>query len=146
MSRSGRVPEGLRDAGPGRVLMATCQAATALDEACDILGGEHVLQLGGHRVDLARLKADLADRGFARVLCEGGPHLLRDLLIEEVLDELDTTVVPRLVAGGRTPGSPTARPSTYPSSWRCFSRRSTRCSGGGSSVVTIEHSVFTGET
>jgi riboflavin biosynthesis pyrimidine reductase len=99
VSRSGRVPRALRDAGPGRVLMATCRAAPGLVEARGILGDEHVLVLGGHRVDLTRLRTELAARGFAHVLCEGGPHLLRDLLDQGVIDELDTTVVPRLVAG-----------------------------------------------
>jgi riboflavin biosynthesis pyrimidine reductase len=99
VSRSGRVPERLRDAGPGRVLMATCRAAIGLAEARAILGHDHVLELGGHRVDLAELKRRLADRGFTDMLCEGGPHLFRDLLDQGVLDELDATVVPRLVGG-----------------------------------------------
>ena len=33
------------------------------------------------------------------LLCEGGPHLLRDLLDQGALDELDKTLVPRLVGG-----------------------------------------------
>ena len=64
-----------------------------------MLGADNVLVLGGHRVDLAELKARLAERGLAHLLCEGGPHLLRDLLDQGVLDEMDATVVPRLVAG-----------------------------------------------
>ena len=99
VSRSGRVPEGLRAAAPGRVLLATCRAADALDEARDVLGADNVLVLGGHRVDLAELKARLTERGLTHLLCEGGPHLLRDLLDQGVLDEMDATVVPRLVAG-----------------------------------------------
>ena len=51
------------------------------------------------RVDLSLLKQVLADRGWGHVLCEGGPHLLRDLLAAGAADELCTTVVPRLVAG-----------------------------------------------
>jgi riboflavin biosynthesis pyrimidine reductase len=99
VSRSGRVPDGLRDAEPGRVLLATCRAAGALDDARAVLGADNVLVLGGHRVDLAELKVRLHDRGFTNLLCEGGPHLLRDLLDQGVLDEMDATVVPRLVAG-----------------------------------------------
>jgi len=99
ISRSGRVPERLRDAEPGRVLLATCQAATGLDQARDQLGQDHVLVMGGHRVDLAELKARLVERGWQQPLCEGGPHVLRDLVDQGVLDELDATVVPRLVGG-----------------------------------------------
>jgi riboflavin biosynthesis pyrimidine reductase len=99
VSRRGQVPERLRDAAPGRVLLATCSAAEGLDDARDVLGDEHVLVLGGHRVDLARLREELAERGLVELLCEGGPHLLRDLLDQGVLDELCQTVVPRLVGG-----------------------------------------------
>ena len=100
ISRSGRVPARLRDAEPGRVLLATCQAAAGLDRARDQLGADHVLVMGGHRVDLAELKQRLVDRGWRHLLCEGGPHLLRDLVDQGILDELDATVVPRLVGGG----------------------------------------------
>lgn len=99
ISRSGRVPARLRDVEPGRVLLATCQTATGLDRARDQLGDDHVLVMGGHRVDLAELKRRLVDRGWRHLLCEGGPHVLRDLLDQGVLDELDATVVPRLVGG-----------------------------------------------
>ena len=99
VSRSGQVPEKLRDAEPGRVILATCSHAAGLAEAREILGGEHVLVLGSHRVDLAALKAALVDRGYVDLLCEGGPHLLRDLLDQGVADELCCTLVPRLVAG-----------------------------------------------
>ena len=99
VSRSGRVPEALRDAEPGRVLLATCSHASGLDEARAILGDAQVLVLGSHRVDLAQLKRELVDRGFREILCEGGPHLLRDLLDQGVADEVACTFVPRLVSG-----------------------------------------------
>ena len=99
VSRSGRVPEALRDAEPGRVLLATCSHAPGLEEARAILGDAHVLVLGSHRVDLAQLKQALVDRGFREILCEGGPHLLRDLLDQGVADEVACTFVPRLVSG-----------------------------------------------
>jgi riboflavin biosynthesis pyrimidine reductase len=99
VSRRGEVPERLRSAEPGQVLMATCASSDRLEETRDLLGAEHVLVLGSHRVDLARLRAELAERGLAQLLGEGGPHLLRDLLDEGVVDELCATVVPRLVGG-----------------------------------------------
>lgn len=99
VSRTGRVPELLRDAPPGGVLLATTEYAEHLAEARALLGVEQVLVLGSHRVDLARLKETLVDRGLRHLLCEGGPHLLRDLLDQGVADELTATIVPRLVAG-----------------------------------------------
>jgi riboflavin biosynthesis pyrimidine reductase len=99
VSRSGSVPEKMRGADPGRVLLATVSVAAGLEDARDVLGAGNVLVLGSHRVDLAALKQALVDRGFADILCEGGPHLLRDLLHQGVADELDCTFVPRMVAG-----------------------------------------------
>ena len=93
VSRRGQLPPRLRDAEPGSVLMATCAAAEHLDETRALLGDEQVLVLGQHRVDLAELKRTLADRGLVSLLSEGGPHLLRDLLAEGAVDELDLTVV-----------------------------------------------------
>jgi riboflavin biosynthesis pyrimidine reductase len=99
VSRSGRVPEKLRGVDPGRVILATCQHAPELAEARELLPSEDVLLLGSHRVDLSALRKRLEERGFKNILCEGGPHLLRDLLDQGVVDELDATVVPRLVSG-----------------------------------------------
>ena len=99
VSRSGEVPGTLRGAPPGSVLLATCAGAERLGEARELLGEQHVLVLGSHRVDLPLLKEVLADRGWTQVLSEGGPHLLRDLLASGAADELCATVVPRLVAG-----------------------------------------------
>ena len=121
VSRSGRVPEGLRAAAPGRVLLATCRAADALDEAREMLGADNVLVLGGHRVDLAELKARLAERGFAHLLCEGGPHLLRDLLDQGRRRARRDASYPAS-SPACIPASPTVRRSTYRSrcrpSWR----------------------------
>jgi riboflavin biosynthesis pyrimidine reductase len=99
VSRSGNVPEKMRAAEKGRVLLATVGVAPGLDAARDLVGDDNVLVLGSHRVDLAALKRALVDRGFRDILCEGGPHLLRDLLDQGVADEVDCTFVPRMVAG-----------------------------------------------
>jgi riboflavin biosynthesis pyrimidine reductase len=99
VSRSGSVPVTQRSAAPGKVLMATVSTAPHLAEAQEIVGKENVLVLGSHRVDLARMRDELVLRGFRHLLSEGGPHLLRDLLDQGVADELDMTVVPRVVGG-----------------------------------------------
>lgn len=99
LSRRAEVPELLRDAPAGSVLMATRSHAERIDEAREILGAQHVLELGSYAVDLSLLKQVLADRGWVDVLCEGGPHLLRDLVASGVADELCATIVPQLVGG-----------------------------------------------
>jgi riboflavin biosynthesis pyrimidine reductase len=99
VSRLGEVPARLRDAPAGSVLMATCAAAEHLEETRTILGDDQVMVLGQHRVDLAELKSTLAGRGLTSLLSEGGPQLFRGLLAEGVVDELDLTVVPRLLGG-----------------------------------------------
>lgn len=99
VSRSGSVPEKMRDAAPGQVLLATVGVAAGLGAARNLLGDDHVMVLGSHRVDLAALKTELAGRGWPSILSEGGPHLLRDLIDQGATDELNATLVPRLVAG-----------------------------------------------
>jgi riboflavin biosynthesis pyrimidine reductase len=100
VSRSGLVPPTQRSADRGQVLMATVSTAPYLEEARQVLGNDHVMVLGSHRVDLARMKDELVLRGFRHLLSEGGPHLLRDLLDQGVADELDATIIPRVVGGG----------------------------------------------
>ncbi len=102
VSLSGEVPDSLRGAELGRVLMATCASAPGLSEACSLLGADHVLELGEDKVDLVALKQALAERGFKDMLCEGGPHLFDGLLIAGVADELCASQVPTLVGGTHT--------------------------------------------
>jgi riboflavin biosynthesis pyrimidine reductase len=99
VTRTGAVPPTQLHAERGQVLMATVSTAPYLEDARQALGNENVLVLGSHRVDLARLKDELVLRGYRHLLSEGGPHLLRDLLDQGVADELDATIVPRIVGG-----------------------------------------------
>ena len=99
VSRSADVPPTLRDAPRGRVLMATVASADGLADARGQLGDDNVLVLGEEEIDLPGLKAELAGRGWADQLCEGGPSLFADLLAAGVVDELCWTVVPRLTGG-----------------------------------------------
>lgn len=99
VSRSGDLPPTLRDAPRGRVLMATVASADGLAEVREQLGEDNVLVLGEDEIDLVALKQQLADRGWAEQLCEGGPSLFADLLAAGVVDELCWTIVPRLTGG-----------------------------------------------
>lgn len=99
VSHRGLVPEQLRDAPPGTVLLVTCADSLGLEECRSTLGSEHVIVVGESRVDLVAMRDALVARGFRNLLCEGGPHLLRDLLEAGVVDELDLTWVPRTIGG-----------------------------------------------
>jgi len=58
-----------------------------------------VVVAGEDTVDLAVALRALKDRGLTRVLCEGGPRLLGDVVAAGLLDELCLTVSPVLVGG-----------------------------------------------
>ncbi len=84
--------------------------------------GVEVLELGDDEVDLAGLVDELAGRGLPRLLCEGGPHLHRDLLAAGLVDELSLTLAPvvvggdgpRTTTGDELPGTPGLRPAVRP--------------------------------
>lgn len=103
VTRSGRVPEGLRTPteGRGQGLLVTCEAAgpRALDRARSVLGAESVLVCGADTVDLPAAVDALAERGLTRLLVEGGPSLLGTALEAGIVDELAVTVVPTVVGG-----------------------------------------------
>lgn len=102
VSRSGEVPERLQAAASGSVLLGTTAQSPGLDRARELLGTDNVIVTGEGEVDLSALKTELAERGFADMLCEGGPHLFDAMVQAGVVDELCLTQVPRLVGGRRT--------------------------------------------
>ncbi|PUA81511.1 dihydrofolate reductase family protein [Nocardioides currus] len=99
VSRKAEVPEKLREAPYGRILMATVASAEHLDATRSLLGEENTLVLGDDEIDFAALKSTLADRGWVDQLCEGGPQLFGTMVEAGVVDELCHTVVPRLLGG-----------------------------------------------
>jgi riboflavin biosynthesis pyrimidine reductase len=99
VSHQGHVPEALRDATPGTVLLATCAASPGLDDARALLGAQNVIVAGEAEVDLPAVKQALVDRGWTNLLSEGGPSLLRALVASGAADELTLTWVPRLIGG-----------------------------------------------
>ncbi len=98
VSRRGHVPDALRDAPRGSVLLATVLGAEGLAASRAALGEDQVV-VTGTEVDLAALRRALAERGLTSVLSEGGPSLFADLAAAGVLDEVCLTVVPQLVGG-----------------------------------------------
>jgi riboflavin biosynthesis pyrimidine reductase len=74
--------------------VSAASAPSALRDVIDIVG------CGDDTVELPRVIADLKDRGLGRILCEGGPALLGELIAAGLLDELLLTLVPSLLGGG----------------------------------------------
>ncbi|MEO9139231.1 MAG: dihydrofolate reductase family protein [Jatrophihabitans sp.] len=59
-----------------------------------------VVDCGDQVIDSVLVRQALVERGLTRILCEGGPTVLNDLIREGVVDELCVTLAPTLVGGG----------------------------------------------
>lgn len=81
-------------------LLVTCAAADPDRRAALVAAGVDVLVCGDDDVDLGAAVDQLADRGLAQVLCEGGPALFTAALAAGLVDELDLSIAPLLVGGG----------------------------------------------
>jgi riboflavin biosynthesis pyrimidine reductase len=57
----------------------------------------------GKRLDLAKAIVELRARGLEVLLCEGGPHVMGQLLEAELLDEVFLTVSPVMAGRGKEP-------------------------------------------
>lgn len=90
VTRSGQLPERALS-GPLLVIAP---------DSADVPAGVEVLRAGATGVDLPNAIAQLHARGLSRLLCEGGPSLLRDLLTGGLVDELCLTCVPALLGSG----------------------------------------------
>lgn len=62
--------------------------------------GAEVTVVGAEWVQPTPLLAELDRRGLRRVLCEGGPRLLGDLVAGDAVDEMCLTLAPCLAGGG----------------------------------------------
>ncbi len=58
-----------------------------------------VIVAGGDAVDFGVALRALAERGLTRVLCEGGPHVLGEVIRAGLLDDLCLTISPQLAGG-----------------------------------------------
>ena len=104
---SGRLdldPEGPLLSGPGEPTIVVTHAGSSPERRRALSAVTDVLVFGERKVDLAAALGELATRGLTRVLCEGGPHLLTELVVSGLLDELCLTVSP-IVRGGEALGA-----------------------------------------
>jgi riboflavin biosynthesis pyrimidine reductase len=99
VTRSGDLDAGtgLLD-GPSPVLVVTTAGAD-LDRLRSRVGTDRVVVAGEHDVDPGTAVAELAGRGLRRILLEGGPGLLGQVIAARRVDEMCLTVSPHLVAG-----------------------------------------------
>ena len=94
------------------VVTVTTAPAEARSRAAEVAD---VVVAGERDVDLAKAVGALGERGWRKVLCEGGPTLNGQLAAAGLLDELCLTLSPRMVggnakrilAGPLLPGPPT---------------------------------------
>ncbi len=71
----------------------------AVEERCEVVRGD------GDRVDADWVIDSLGQRGLWRIVCEGGPTLLRDVVAAGRVDEVDLTLSPMIVGTGKTPAT-----------------------------------------
>jgi riboflavin biosynthesis pyrimidine reductase len=106
VSGTGDLPQSLRAAGPttGQVLVISCAAAGSrrLRDLAGELGQTSVIIAGEHRVDPRAAVQALRDRGWRRIVCEGGPGLLGQLVAGGLVEELCVTTTALLAGGGAT--------------------------------------------
>ena len=84
-----------------QTILITCADAPAQARA-EAAKVAEVIVAGESSVDLAAAIEELRTRGFTRIVTEGGPQLLTDLLGVGVVDELCLTRSPMLVGGTET--------------------------------------------
>jgi riboflavin biosynthesis pyrimidine reductase len=84
--------------GARTILITTEQAPAEL--RAEARRSADVIVAGDDSADLGFALRALAERGYRRVLAEGGPQLLGELAAEELLDELCLTISPLVASGG----------------------------------------------
>jgi riboflavin biosynthesis pyrimidine reductase len=88
-------------AGP-RTIIATLRASA--DRATELKEVADVVVVGEDEIDPATVIAELRERGLHRILCEGGPFLLSQLIEHDLVDDMCLTVAPYLA--GTQPTTP----------------------------------------
>jgi riboflavin biosynthesis pyrimidine reductase len=91
-----------------RLVVLTPTPGELPETGCQV---EYIRTVAGGRLDLAAALAKLAARlDVGLVLCEGGPHVARELLAAGLLDELFLSIAPVLAGGdGRRVDTPALR-------------------------------------
>ncbi|WP_231744905.1 pyrimidine reductase family protein [Mycobacterium sp. IS-1590] len=112
VSRSGRLPDSLLADPAQRPILVTSARAVS-ENSLERDERWELLVAGADTVDVGAMVVELRERGLGRVLCEGGPTLLDELVGADLVDEICVTLAPKL-AGARLPGggdSPLSAPT-----------------------------------
>ncbi len=96
-------PSRFLEDGGGQVIVATTTRTAPADVDWLRGRGGHVIVHDATRVDLARLLAELHERGIERLMVEGGSTLVAALLDAGLVDELQLAVAPLLFGGREAP-------------------------------------------
>lgn len=101
VTRSGDLPGQITDLGQQPAGTVPALVVTTAVGAARLAGypADRVIVTGETAVDLGAALESLAERGLTRVLAEGGPSLLGDLVEGQHVDELCLTTSPLLVGG-----------------------------------------------
>ncbi|OBI82059.1 pyrimidine reductase family protein [Mycobacterium sp. E740] len=103
VSRSGNLPDSLFASPAQRPILVTSAKAVS-QNALDGDDRWELLVAGDETVDVTVMATELRQRGLSRVLCEGGPTLLDELVTADLIDEICVTLAPKL-AGAQLPGT-----------------------------------------
>lgn len=109
VTRTGALPASLFADPAQRPLLVT--TAEVMRHRSDLAERADFLIAGDTAVDLAAAVQRLRARGLNRILCEGGPMLLDELIAAALVDEMCLTVSPTLTAAPPVsrPGAPSMR-------------------------------------
>jgi len=98
VSRSMSLDTGLLEPGEAATIVVTTDDAPTAGLA-GVGTDARLIRAGSGDVDIAAALDELARLGFRRVLCEGGPTLMAQVVAAGRLDDLCLTLAPLLVAG-----------------------------------------------
>jgi riboflavin biosynthesis pyrimidine reductase len=88
-------------AAPGCRTLVVTHSASDLDRRAALeRAGAEVVVAGDGDVNLVRVREELMARGLRRIVCEGGPTLLADLVAARAADELCLSSTPWLAGPG----------------------------------------------
>ena len=88
------------------IVFTTADGANDLGE--DVAAAAEVVELGTARsIDMQEAVGWLFERGYGRILIEGGPKLMGEALKARIVDELFLTISPLIVGGGEEQPRPT---------------------------------------
>lgn len=96
VSRSGELPARLFSDPERPPILVTCARTAARYDPDD--HRQHVMVAGDDAVDVSRAVAMLREQGMHRILCEGGPTLLDELVEADAVTEICVTLAPKLAA------------------------------------------------